>query len=450
MRQITKTAIIYPALIFFGCIITFLTLLSGIPLKVLKLYLMIVISIAATIISIFDTAGLLSFLLGVMPFSAGFLSFEVSIITLNPFTAGIISTFFFSSIRFPFKNDLRRYHLVDLIILLLCLSYLMTLFLFSNNIVSSGYIAFHALFVPVISYFTIRGAIFTKDELESLVFFFQLGLVVFCLCAVLKFIVELNRIYIFGQNPIGVSTLAFALFCYSINIDIKNIFFRLCLILLSVFTILFSFSRVYILFLLFSPIMNRMNKKGFSLVVLLTIFIGTLLITLLIAFNAEMFKPKTTYHEAIQIENTIGRVTNLDFLKATLYGRAITYREAFKKFLDAPIFGIGISKGERVITLHNFHLEWLQYGGFVGYLLYSSVILLHLKNIIKFIEKDSLIRANFLIIQVILVNSFANGIMHGLSPLILYIIIGINEVKINYLRSIGSNKLPVYSGIVFN
>ena len=120
---------------------------------------------------------------------------------------------------------------------------------------------------------------------------------------------------------------------------------------------------------------------------------------------------------------------DINLWKEALYWRAFSYHEGIANFSSAPVFGVGLYKGEVYVTRHNFHVEWLEYGGIVGYLLYTGSFLLHFLSFSAYATFDRFIAINLLILLVILSNSFTNGFMHGIMPYIAFVIIGFNEAR---------------------
>nr|MDA3868644.1 hypothetical protein [Gammaproteobacteria bacterium] len=134
-------------------------------------------------------------------------------------------------------------------------------------------------------------------------------------------------------------------------------------------------------------------------------------------------------HYDKEIEFSAERLTNVDFLLGTIYGRALSYRGGIDSFLASPIFGNGLFRGEYMVTQHNFHVEWLQYGGMIGYILYAVVLISHAIRMRRSAQRDHWIAANLVTMILILANCVTNGLMHGVMPYVLFLLMGLNEAR---------------------
>jgi hypothetical protein len=63
------------------------------------------------------------------------------------------------------------------------------------------------------------------------------------------------------------------------------------------------------------------------------------------------------------------------------------------------------------------------------YILYSSLFLVHFKLMARYARHDVFIRANLLVIFILLVNGLANSITVGTSPYLTFILFGFNEAR---------------------
>jgi hypothetical protein len=84
---------------------------------------------------------LFSLSLAFLPFAFGLGNFEVGIITLNPFIAGMCLVVLIAAVRWMFGSQRGFVGVHDTFILLLAFTYLVSKFL-ADNIIYAGYLAF--------------------------------------------------------------------------------------------------------------------------------------------------------------------------------------------------------------------------------------------------------------------------------------------------------------------
>ena len=94
-----------------------------------------------------------------------------------------------------------------------------------------------------------------------------------------------------------------------------------------------------------------------------------------------------------------------------------------------PILGTGLKPGRVNVTTHNFHIEWLQYGGIIGGILGTGIFLSFFLLNRSTIQKDPYRVAIFCIIAIVLMNCMTNGIMHGYRNIVIFGLIGMTEAR---------------------
>jgi hypothetical protein len=265
-----------------------------------------------------------------------------------------------------------------------------------------------------------------------------IGSLILSIVAVVMSIYTGERAYVFTTAPIGVATiLAITLIYHFIGLRLKRTSYRLYALILIV-GFLATMARVYTLILAFAPFILKLFKKFKAPSLFLAMFAFSMLFTFVLIEFMDVLRPRSI--EADNIRG-IGRLFDVEIWKFALYGRAESYLSALGSFLDHPLVGIGLFKGEHTITEHNFHIEWLIYGGLIGYSIYIVLFLSHVITVNRHLRKhkdnDPILLAGLVALMAILLNSVTNGFMHGLMPLSAFIVMGISEARIG-LRERGS------------
>jgi len=367
--------------------------------------------------------------LAILPFSKAIMRFEVGVITLNPYLLGVLALFPFALLgllRRPWMYGIRA---TDVCIAMLGTTYLAST-LQSPNVLDSGFLAFHALFIPALSYFLIKSFVTTEAEYQKAMGLFVASITVFSPIVVASFFIQGQRPTVFTIHSIGIATLAvFVLIHLCVSGKAKSMLGYLALMaVLAGFLV--TLSRVYMLLLVIAPAIYWQIRKGRGLTIFVATFLVTLLVTLFLAASSEMFLWDDVNEEEAR---TVTRLVDLDFWKRALYARTLDYADGLANFKEHLYFGVGLYKGEVVITRHNFHIEWLEYGGLVGHALYTAVILFHVGSGARWARRDRLLAGNMLALLLIIGNSFTNGLMHGTMPYVAFIVMGFSEARITIL-----------------
>jgi len=398
----------------------------------LKWLLLIINCFVLLFLVIFNSFFILCLILFTLPFSKGIFNFEISVITFNPYTMGIIVLSFYSLYCIFVKGFRYNFDVIDLIIALICISFFISTIL-ADNVIDAGFLAFHDIFIPVLSYFVIKTLINNDFEHKQAILFFIVSLSIYGLFALVEFLKTYQRVFVFSVPPIGVATfLSVSILYLFYNKWYKN-FFGLIGLIINLGGFIVTFCRVYTLTLIFSPIFYKLFKNGKAFIVIVFFFLFSLLATMFVTYSPNIFNVNEKICMKIRSEEkTIKRLLDINFYKCSLYGRAIYYKLGFNNFLNNPFFGVGFyrgkTKGLPVITQHNFHIEWLEFGGIFGYLFYIFLFILFFKKYGPF-AYDNFIVINLLIIFIILCNSLTNGFMHGKMPYVAFIMIGFTAAR---------------------
>jgi hypothetical protein len=328
------------------------------------------------------------------------------------------------------------FNTVDFLLLLFCFTFLVSTFL-ADNVVNSGYLAFRAVFIPIITYFTIKMIAGDSEKIfNNILNTLLLGTVFFIIIA----LIHLNT---FGRGlggflsrtPVGASELGcfvFFWFCYT---DLHKKIWGKIVIILSLAFVFMTFSRVSFLSILVSPFLIYLIRRNYVMSFFVLLFPVLLMLTILIPFNKDLFRHNYVPSSSV---STIKRVLEPDLYKKAFVGRAIQFSKGLQEFKKNPILGTGIKKSKlgigkqsskSHISTHNFHIEWLEYSGIIGYFFISSAFLVFFWRQKKIIVHDNQSAILFSLIIVTFLNSASNGIMHGIRPELIFIFMGFIEGK---------------------
>ncbi|MBU0481317.1 MAG: hypothetical protein KKG47_09460 [Proteobacteria bacterium] len=384
----------------------------------------------------FISRWLIPLTLAFLPFSKGLMQFEIGVVTFNPYSMGMIILAAMALLLLVTRTDLTyNFGATDLFIALLCFLFFLSTLL-SNSIIESGFIAFHALFIPVVSYFVIKSLIRNEQELHRAFLFLILGVISLGSVQFVSFLKTYSRTIVFEMNPIDFSTLCVTGIFYLLIVrGFRKLSFILLLAILFVL-LLINMPRAYLLALLFSPIPYLLIRNGKSGLLMTLLLCTTLISTIFLATNADSFRisaRETIRGDAI---NGIERLTNPTCWKQSLYRRGIHFRQGFHEFAKSPLIGQGMKTGKSryswehtYFTWHSFNLEWLIYGGLIGYLLYSAVMLAFFWSAGRWAREDTITTALLLASAVIMINGTMNGLMHGMMPYALFLLMGFGESR---------------------
>ncbi|NOU10838.1 MAG: hypothetical protein HOO98_12605 [Nitrospira sp.] len=376
-----------------------------------------------------------------LPFSVGIATFEVGLVTLTLYITGILLLIPLAICRKlfgPYPFGLRR---IDFQIILLCISYL-TSTIFARTPLGAGYLAVHAIFVPVASYYVIKALVETEQEYRQIITALTLGFSVFCMVALVAFIDSgmTTRVRVLSRDAIAVSTMSMAALVILFIFTSAKRLIRGLGVLANLGGLVASMARSYLVLFFLAPGIWRIIRAGQGLL-LIVFFLGVSLGgTLFLSSNSELMKGKGWKPGQ---ENGLERLTNIEYWKEGLHGRLLTFRESLRHFEAAPIFGTGLRPPDELgSTVHNFHLEWLEYGGLTGYLLCAAILVSHFGSCRKVAETDTWCAGNLTIIVLLFANGLTNGMMHGLMPYLFFILLGLNEARLNLSKRVIAGTIP--------
>ncbi len=374
---------------------------------------------------------LLVFMFCYLPMAFYGISYEIGIITLNPFSGGTIALFGVCLIRKLFTTVDLHLNLTDFFLACVCATFLVST-IFSPSIIDSGFLAFNFIFIPVLAYFNLRILVETEGQYKLLVrvmvlFYACLGAFIITAYAATGL-----RSMPFNMQPIDTATIMVIPLFYLMATKMYPRYIRLPAVFFCLLAITLTFSRVIFVVVLLSPFIYRVIKRGKVILLFLSFFIFTMGFTFVIVNGMEMFKPNRSF-QGDQIIQTKERITNIEHWKHSIYGRAILFKGGLDEFARHPFFGVGLQKGNVTFTQHNFVVEWLQYGGVVGYTFYMLFFLTHVWRMAAYARTDPSIRINLLALFAVLSNAFFNGILHGIMPYVAFTVMALSEARVKWV-----------------
>lgn len=291
MKLLDKTIAIYGAIGFSVAVSYFTLVATGVPVENLKIYFVSTTALFVALLSLFNYFGLLCVVLALLPFSLAFLNVEVGIITFSPYVLGITILVILSVVSLHIKKIKFGFNLTDFLIGLLCLEYLITTFL-SENIIESGHLAFHAIFVPVVSYFVVKWMVRTETEYHKAMVFLIWGIIIFSIFAMFQFIVTKERVVLLGVEPIGVATFAITGFLVIAYSNLRKNWVGLPAMLVTLGALVASLSRLYLVSVALAPFFIRYIRKGRALHLMLLMIVLSLAATIFFPTILTVLNPK--------------------------------------------------------------------------------------------------------------------------------------------------------------
>ncbi len=400
----------------------------------LQNYLLPLISINGAIFAmaaLLQPFFLLVFMFCYLPMAFYGVSYEIGIITLNPFSGGTIALFGVCIIRKLFTKVDLQLNLTDFFLACICGTFLVST-IFSPSVIDSGYLAFNFIFIPVLAYFNMRILVETEGQYKLLVRI----MVLFYACLggfiITAYAATGLRAMPFNMQPIDTATIMIIPLFYLMVTKMYPRYIRLPAVFFCLLAITLTFSRVIFVVVLLSPFIYRVIKRGKTVLLFLSFFIFTMGFTFLIVNGMEMFKPNRSF-QGDKLVHTTERITNIEHWKHSVYGRAILFKGGLDDFARNPFFGVGLQKGKVTFTQHNFVVEWLQYGGVVGYSFFMLFFLTHVWRMAAYARTDPAIRTNLLALFAVLSNAFFNGILHGIMPYVAFTVIALSEARVKWV-----------------
>lgn len=366
-----------------------------------------------------------------LPFARIGVEHEFGPITLNPYSAGMIIMFGGSLIYKVLRSKSLHLNLTDLFLVFACGVFLYTT-ITSPAIMEAGFLSFNSIFIPVCAYGAARVFIDSDERYDATMRILLVALAVFAALSLMTFVSTGTRARFVGSPPVGTATLLIIALPYLWATRLFPAWLRKALFGLCLVAFVLTFTRVYLLVALLAPLFSKIIKRGRSFGLYLNFFIATLILTFAVIGAANMFKPNVSNVDP-ETRKTSERMTSEEYWLLSIYGRIEQYEMGIENYMRKPFFGTGLYRGPVNITQHNFHIEWLEYGGTVGYLCFICFFLSHAWRMADLARKDVPIRLNLLITFLVMANCYTNGLLHGYMPNVVLFIMGLSEARAGYL-----------------
>lgn len=407
-----------------------------------RLAVFAVIALSGLAFLALDSFGFLCMTLAMMPLTEGAFKFEIGVITFSPYTMGAIVLGLKGVVLLLLGRARYRLERFDIALGALCAFFMATL-LFSPNPLSGGFLAFHALFIPTLSYFTLRVFITTRERLDTAFSFFAWGIALFSLATLVMYAFTLQRVRLLHVPAVSIATLAVAPALVILFSERGRALSNKLMAYLGLLTVAATFSRMYILGILLSPLLAAWIRRGRAMAVYVVMMVGSLAISVGVAMSVPEEYAASAYLYAQRVgidqeyraqESTALRVTDLSHWRKTIEMRALYYRQGMENFFLHPVAGVGLFQGKVRVTQHNFHIEWLEFGGVVGYILFFLFFASYAGRLASPARNDGFLAGNMLVVLIILVNCLTNGFMHGFFPYVTFIAMGFSFAQLSLLE----------------
>jgi hypothetical protein len=398
-----------------------------------------------------DTFGLLCIVMALLPYIKGLLQFEVWVITFSPYSVGLIILGCYCLSAAILGRRPYRLEAFDGWLVTLCLFFLVST-LTSADLFNSGYLAFHVIFLPVLAYFVVKLLVDTPEKYQVSFKFLLYGIVTFSLLCIPEYVLLPGRVTIFNVPPVSIATLAILPLLYFFYDDKSPSLLRWVSILSCLTSLFLTFSRVYLISLALSPLFMAAIRRGRARLLMSATMLFTLAITLLVTLNVPpaairsfddiriAAKLDKAYAED---EASAERLVNPTHWLKSMEMRALIFRANFEYFLRNPVTGSGLRMGEVLVTSHNVHLEWLEFGGVMGYVICFGIFYCYFGMFQQHAVKDRSLATNLLVVYIILVNGLTNGFMHGYFPYLAFTVFGFSCVRRDMLKQQDSTARPL-------
>ncbi len=399
----------------------------------------VLIAVAALILMpamLRDPFGMLCLVLLLLPFSLGVLQIEIGIVTFNPYTLGIMGALLVVIAGMAMGKLRYRFAPEDVGVLLLGLSFLLST-LRARNTVEAGFLAFHGVFIPIVTYFALKTLIRTPEQYRKALVAFVSGVTAFALFGLFEFARNPVRLHVLNMPSIS----AAALLTAGLIVITYSGWWRKPLAMLAALALfgalLATFSRGYLVLLLLTPLFFRILRRGHATTLMVAMLAASLIGTLVFVQVYELFHVEGLDKGQ---EQTAERITDLGYWLNSLYGRARYYSVGLQEFARSPIIGNGfhqnfVSGDGHAVVWHNFHVEWLEYGGIIAYLLYVAVLVLHFRGMSRAARSQRTVAVNLMVIFTILLNGLMNSFTAGISPILGFLFMALNRARDNYIAS---------------
>ena len=393
-------------------------------------YLILPNVILLSILLIINDVRLIGLLFVAYPFQFELPQATISIVTFNIYTIGIILLAVVAAARSILRGAREPYNAdtLDVIILVLCVQFFFTT-ITAPDVKDAGYLAFHALFIPVLSYVVLKTRIRTYEAYNELMVVFIGALAVFSALCLKEFAHTHVRIWSPLEFPIAAATVLYwgvVILLYENVTQSKAIRWLLLLLFFSALAV--TYARAYLLVAAVSPYLYRTirRRKGRQVIGLLMVTGCALTLAATTVDSVLSSKQDTQLRRQA---NSAARVLDSENYIESIARRGDLWHYGMEDFWRSPLIGTGyhsaVSGGR--IAYHNNYIEWLAYGGVLGFLLQVYIYTRQYRRFDRRSRGGKLIAANLTALTGVLANAFANGLTHGIMPTVAFMLLGLNE-----------------------
>lgn len=370
---------------------------------------------------LYDFNYIVSLLFVAFPYSRGFFQFEIANVTFSPFSFGCLLIGFYLFIKFLTGNAKLKITAFDFVYIALIAFYTITT-MTAHNFSKTGYLYLHGLIIPFICYYIVRLSNFNADQLYGLWSHFTFSALVFMSLFVVYSLASPGRSLFLRMTPIDIATLSYAFVSYYYFNKGKK--FGRFFLFISIIALILTFSRTYIVCLVLLPLFKRYLTSRNAVFLTHCFFIVSLLFTVIVSVQVDVnIMDSVSKDEYVANEKNQGRLYSADNWKRAFLGRFRSFAFALEDIKENPMLGAGLDFGNKSST-HNFHLEWLQSSGIVGYVLFYLLFILFFRRLSPFLNTDPFAKCIYVTIIVVFINGLMNGVLHGIMPKLNMILMG--------------------------
>lgn len=301
------------------------------------------------------------------------------------------------------------------------LFYLLSLVLFGDNLVSGFYLYYNYLLIPLLYYLVFSSLNITRLFKPMLYGLFT-GVSIFSV-----FVYEalsqndFLRSTVLGTSYIDVSLIGLMLVYFTLALDLGK-WKKRAFLGLGFLVMVSQMPRFFLLAVVIFPFLfteKRLSKahQYFAAVTLVSA------VVLFITVELTDFGEGSNRELTVEQHNSLTRFSDREVLLQNVLVRVASFDQDIERFKQNVIYGAGLKKGEHHITPHNYVIEWLLYGGIIGFGLFFLLFYESFQYGSSKIDRFS--KYLLLLSLIVVFNGLFNGVLHGLAPTAIWMTFGI-------------------------
>lgn len=408
--------------------------LIGVEMNTILIIALPILMVGVVLLGISDYASVVALSFALMPFADAVPMPKFIFVTPSPYSLAMLVLFLVGIIGL--LSGKLKLNINGSLVCLTLFAFIIVLHAIAlDNPFEYGRLIFEGLVVPYFSFVVALLYGFKRDTAIKILRYYAFSGALFSLTCILSAFMLGGRARPFGIPFISSSTYilpAFMLALYCKDFFPKKL--RPFIIGLTFIGLITTMPRVYILFIMALPMIKLFSSKKRLAVLFLIVHIVSLIGTLsLFEYARENRLTQKDLHHIGALDNTIERITDLDYLRSSIVGRFNEFEFAMKDFKERPLVGIGMVTGVTLIAPHNYHVVLLQYSGLIGYFIFSCFFIFYFFKMQPHFNNYSAITACSLSALAIITNGITNSLMHGSMPIVLYFLMGLT---LGYVASV--------------